>query len=229
MPFHTPIYHLLSIETFATKTITDLRAETYNTSSMLVSWSLSESNSYDSEGEFSIYLGFGNLETLAGKTKSLFFEILGLAQNFNYTVRVELQYPYSALIISATTHHLLALSGGINPNVVKIEPITSFQMYTFIAVIVTFITILIFVLLICIFIPCAMKRRRRSKVNPLNYQIKLPKLHACDILQHDCAANPMKQSNKAFLCTENVEATEAKEIELDLKAPISVDSDNSFN
>ena len=85
-----------------TQTITDLRTESTGSSSIMVKWSLSESNLYDSEGTFSVYFGFGNFDILAGTTKDLFFEISGLVQNVNYTLRVELLYPYSTHIISAT-------------------------------------------------------------------------------------------------------------------------------
>ena len=213
----------------------------------MVRWSLSESNSYDSEGTFSVYFGFGNFEILAGTTKDLFLEISGLVLIGNYTLRVELLYPYSAHIISATTHHLLALNGDTNPtDVAKLdntdthstypgtaytttelptntEPIISYTMYTFIAMLVIFITLLILALLMCVLIVCAM-RSRRNKLNPRKHQIQFPQEHANEIYQQVDAINTMAQGNKAFLCTESVEVSKQSEIELDLKIPISVGS-----
>ena len=137
-----------------------LTTETTSHSSMLVAWSLSEINSYNSEGTFSVYFEFGNFEIFAGTTKNHSLEITGLAPNFNYTVRVDLRYPYSAYVISATTHHLLSLSGDTNPSDVALlgntdsqstnpgtttefptntEPSISYTMYTFIAVLVMFV------------------------------------------------------------------------------------------
>ena len=98
-----------------TQTITDLTAETSSNNSMLVKWSLSESNSYDSEGTFSVYFRFGDYDIFAGRTKDHFFEILGLVSHVKYNVRVELKYPYSGIIISATTHHLLIVTLDTNP------------------------------------------------------------------------------------------------------------------
>ena len=162
----------------------------------MVEWSLSESNSYDSEGTFSVYFGFGNFEILAGTTKVLFFEISGLVLYGNYTLRVELLYPYSAHIISATTHFLLAFNGDTNPTDVaqldnndtqstntstaytttelptNIEPIISYTMYTFITMLAIFVILLILALLICVLIMCAMKRRRSNKLNSREHQIQ---------------------------------------------------------
>ena len=219
----------------------------------MVKWSLSESNSYDSEGTFSVYYGFGNVDILAGTTKDLFFEISGLVQNVNYTLRVELLYPYSAHIISAATHHLLALNGDTNPTDLaqldnndtqstntgtaysttelptNTETIISYTMYTFIAVLVIFVILLILALLMCVLIMCAMKRRTSNKLNSREHQIQFSQAHANEIYQQVDAINPMAHSNKAFLCTGSVEVSKQTEIELDLKMPISVDANTSPN
>ena len=86
-----------------------MRAETSSRTSMRVTWSLLETNPYDSQGIFSVYFLFGGYEVLAGTSKDYFFDILGLVYSVDYTVRVELQYPHSSFITSATTHHLLSL------------------------------------------------------------------------------------------------------------------------
>ena len=179
----------------------------------MVKWSLSESNSYDSEGTFSVYYGFGNVDILAGTTKDLFFEISGLVQNVNYILRVELLYPYSTHIISVTTHHLLALN--------KSTPYTT--------VLVIFVILLILAPLMCVLIMCATKRRRSNELNSREHQIQFPQAHANEVYQQVDAINPMAHSNKAFLCTESVEVSKQTEIELDLKMPISVDANTSPN
>ena len=213
-----------------------MRTESSSKSSIMIEWSLSENNSYDSEGTFSVYFGFGNFEFLAGTTKDLFFEISGLVQNVDYTLRVELLYPYSIHFISATTHHLLAFNGDTNSTDVaqstntgtayttelptNTEPILSYTMYTFIAVLVIFVILLILALFMCVLIMCAMKRRRSNKLNSRELQIQLPQADANEIYQ----TNPMAHSNKAFLCTGSVEVSKQTEVELDLKMPISVNA-----
>ena len=198
----------------------------------MVKWSLSESNLYDSEGTFSVYFGFGNFDILAGTTKDLFFEISGLVQNVNYTLRVELLYPYSTHIISATTHHLLALNKStayITEFPTNTERIISYTMYMFIAVLVIFIILLILALFMCVLIVCAMKRRRSNKLNSREHQIQFPHAHANEIYQQGDNINPMAHSNRAFLCTDSVDVSKQTEIELDLKMPISVDANTSPN
>ena len=236
-----------------TQTITDLRTESASKSSIMVEWSLLESNSYDSEGTFSVYYGFGNIDILTGTTKDLFFEISGLVQNVNYTLRVELLYPYSAHIISATTHHLLAFNGDTNPTDVapldnkdtqstntstayttsdlltNTERIISYTMYTLIAVLVIIVILLILALLMCVSIMCAMKKRRSNKLNSREHQIQFSQAHANEIYEQVDTINPMAHSNKAFLCTESVEVSKQTEIELDLKMPISVYANTSPN
>ena len=215
---------------------------------MLVAWSFSETYSYHLEGTFSVYFEFGNFEIFAGTTKNLSLEITGLVPNVNYTVRVEFKYRYSAYVISATTHHLLALNGGTNPPDVALldntdsqltnpgtatefptntEPSISYTMYTFIAVLAMFVTMLILVLVICIFIVCAMKRSRRNKVNSCNNQIQLPQIHGNEIYQQVDTTHPMVHNNKSFLYSESVNVSEANE--LDLKVPITDDSDGTSN
>ena len=211
---------------------------------------MSESNWYDSEATFSVYFGFGNFDILAGTTKDLFFEISGLVQNVNYTLRVELLYPYSAHIISAKTHHLLALSGDTNPTDVAPldntdtqstntgtayttelptipEAIILYTMYTLIAVLVIIVILLMLALLICVFIMFAMKRRRSKKLNPQKNQIQITQLQANMIYEEVDTIYPMEHGNKSFLCTESVEVSKQTEIELDLKLPISVDANTS--
>ena len=99
-------------------------------------------------------------------------------------MRVELQFPYSSLIISATTYHLLALNGDTNaPDVgglgntdfqstssgnttvflTDTQPNMPYTMYTYIAVTVILVAILIMVIFICVFIMCAMKRKANPK------------------------------------------------------------------
>ena len=236
-----------------TQTITDLRTESSSKSSIMVKWSLSESNSYDSEGTYSVYFGFGNFEILAGTTKDLFFEISGLVQNVNYTLRVELLYPYSAHIISAATHHLLSLNGDTNPTDVtpldnndtqstntgtaysttelptNSETIISYTVYTLIVVLIIFVILLLLALLKCALIMCSMKRRISNKLNPREHQIQFSQALANEIYQQVDTINPMAHSNKAFLCTESVEVSKQTEIELDLKMPISVYANTSPN
>ena len=217
----------------------------------MVKWSLSESNSYDSEGTFSVYFRFGNFDILAGTTKDLFYGISGLVQNVNYTLRVVLLYPYSAHVISAATHHLLALNVDTNPTDVapldnkdtqstntgtaysttelptNSEPIISNTMYTLIAVLVIIVFLLTLALLMCVFIMFAVKRRRSKKLNPQKNQIQITQLHANMIYEQVDTICPMEDGNRSFLCTESVEVSKQNEIELDLKMPISVDANTS--
>ena len=203
---------------------------------MLVKWSLSESNSYDSEGTFSVYFGFGEFDILAGTTKDHFFEILGLVSHVKFNVRVELKYPYSGIIISATTHHLLALTNPTDfghPDATTGLPINSnlvlfYMLCIFIAILIILVTILILVLLICVFIACAMKRYMRSKVNSQNHKIQSPHVHAKEIYQQVDGINTLAHSNKAFLNTKKVEVLFNTEIELELKLPIPADLDSSL-
>ena len=123
---------------------------------MLVKWSLSESNSYDSEGTFSVYFGFGDYDILAGTTKDHFFEILGLVSHVKFNVRVELKYPYSGIIISATTHHLLALTnptdfghpGATTGLPTNSNPVLFYMLCIIIAMLFILVAILILVLFI---------------------------------------------------------------------------------
>ena len=234
------------IETY-TQTITDLTTETSSKTSIQVEWSLSETNSYDSQGLFSVYLIFGRYENLAGTTKDKFFEIQELVLHGNYTVRVDLKYPYSALIISATTHHLLALNGDtIAPDVGALgntdiqptsscnttvfptdtQPSISYTMYTFIAVLVILAAILILVLLICVFIVCAMKIRTKRKANPCNDRTQFPQAHTNEIYPQVDNTPAMFHNNKMFLSTGSVEVSKQASIELDQKSPIP-DSDHA--
>ena len=171
---------------------------------MLVKWSLSESNSYDSEGTFSVYFGFGDFDILAGTTKDHFFEILGLVSHVKFNVRVELRYPYSGLIISATTHHLLVVTTDTNPTdlgrleksdikptypststeaTTNSKPTSSSAMYAVIPVVVIIVAILLLVLFICVFIVCAvrMKRHKKNKVNSPCHL--LPHVHSNEMYQ----------------------------------------------
>lgn len=190
-----------------------------------MTWSLSECNSYDSEGIFSVFLGIGEFEILVGTTKDRLFEVSGLVPNINYQVRVELKYPYSSLIIPATTHHLLSLDGDNNTPDVNLldntdtqstnpgsttdlptntEPSISYTMYAFIAVFVILLAILILVLLICVFIVCAMKRRGKSNVNTCKHQLQLPNTYENDVVNNMYA---MGSCNTSSLCTKSVEVS----------------------
>ena len=159
----------------------DLRTETTSKTSLLVEWSLSETNFCDSLGLFSLYIMFGEYEYLAGTTREHFFDILELVPLVNYTVRVDLKYPYSALIISATTHHLLVLIGdSIPPNTntqssssgnTTVFPTDtplniSYTIYAFLGVLVPIAAILILVLIICLLIVCIMKIRKMTSHFP---------------------------------------------------------------
>ena len=224
-----------------------MRTETASKTSILVEWSLSETNPLDSQGLFSVYFMIGRYENLAGTTKSHFFEILELAPLVNYTVRVDLKYPYSSLIISATTHHLLALNGDTSsPDVGALgntdiqptsscnttvfppdtQPSISYTMYTFIAVLVILVAILILVLLICVLIVCSMKIRTKRKANPCNDRTQFPQAHTNEIYQHVDNTPAMFHNNKMFLSTGSVEVSKQASIELDQKFPIP-DSDHA--
>ena len=217
-----------------------MRTETASKTSILVEWSLSETNPYDSQGLFSVYFMFGKYENLAGTTKDQFFEILQLVPLGNYTVRVDLKYPFSALIISATTHHLLALNGDSNPPDVGgmgntdfhstssgnttvfptyTQPNIPYIMYTFIAVTVILLAILIMVLLICVFIVCAMKIRTKRKSNPCNDRTQFPLAHTNRIYQQVDNTPVMPQNNDMFLSTGSVEVSKQASIELDQRFP----------
>ena len=178
-----------------------MRTETTSKTSLFVEWSLSEVNFCDSLGLFSVYFMFGKYESLAGTTKAHFLEILELVALVNYTVRVELQFPYSSLIISATTHHLLALNGDtIPPNTntqstsscittvfpTQTHPDISYAIFAFLAVLVLLAAILILVLLICVLIVCAMKIRtkRKAKQSNGNDTSQFPLANPNEIYQH---------------------------------------------
>ena len=217
---------------------------------MLVKWSLSESNSYDSEGTFSVYFGFGEFDILAGTTKDHFFEILGLVSHVKFNVRVELKYPYSGLIISATTHHLLVVTTGTNPTdlgrlgnsdikptspsttteaTTNSKPTLSYTMYAFIAVVVILVAILLLVLFICVFIVCAMKRNRKNIVNSPSHRFQLPQVHANEIYQQVDTINTLAHNNTAFRDMGSVEVPKKTEIELELKLPIPGDLNSIAN
>ena len=185
---------------------------------------MSETNSYDSQGLFSVYFMLGEYENLAGITKGHFYEIEGLFPTANYIIRVELMYPHSALISSATTQHLLVLSEDTNPtdaaalgNTTTVLPTnsqlnTSYMMYTIIAVLVILVAILLLTLLVCVLIVCALKIRTKSKASPF------PKAHTDDVYQEmdNTPRPPMYQNNKLFLSNECVDVPKPTRIEVEV-------------
>ena len=248
---YNPLFPIL--ETY-TQTIIDLRAETTSQNSMLVAWGLSEVDLYNF-GTFSVYFGFGKFEFFAGTTKYLFFELEELVSNGNYTIRVELQYPYSALVISSTTHHFLSLSGDTIPITTNAAalgntdtlstdqqdttteiPTNSEQsssnttMYAIISVVVIFVAILLLILIIlCVFILCVVKRRSGGKMDSLNKPMHFPQVHANEIYQQVDNINPLNHANKTIICAESVEVSKQTETELDQKVPIPANSDSTVN
>ena len=98
-----------SIVETSSQEITSLRIKVASKTSLRLEWSLSERNTYDSQGLFSVFVNSGDSEKLAGTTKNHFYLIHGLEHNKFYTVRVELHYPFSPLISKAITHQHLAV------------------------------------------------------------------------------------------------------------------------
>ena len=223
-----PSFYIL--ETY-TQTIIDLSAETSGPNSILVAWRLSEVDLHNI-GTFSVYLEIAGFEILAGKTKFLFYELERLAPNINYTIRVELQYPYSALVISSTTHHFLALNGdgtdvaelgNANTQYTTQDTTTEFPnnseqsicfttMHAIISVLVIFITMVLLILFIlCGVILCVVKRRSRSKL------AQQPQVHANEIYRQVGNIHPPAHANKAFLCTEGIDVSKQTDFDLDVK------------
>ena len=194
---------------------------------MLVAWRLSEVD-LNNIGTFSVYLEIAGFEILAGKTKFLFYELERLAPNINYTIRVELQYPYSALVISSTTHHFLALNGdgtdvaelgNANTQYTTQDSTTEFPnnseqsicfttMHAIISVLVIFITMVLLILFIlCGVILCVVKRRSRSKIGSRDKLAQQPQVYANEIFRHVDNIHPPAHANKAFLCTESIDVS----------------------
>ena len=198
---------------------------------------MSEVN-FDGIGTFSVYLRIGSFEILAGKTKFLLYELEGLTPNINYTIRVELQYPYSALVISSTTHHFLALNGdgtdvaelgNANTQYTTQDTTTEFPnnseqsicfttMHAIISVLVIFITIVLLILFIlCGVILCVVKRRSRSKIDSRDKLVQQPQAHANEIYQQIDNSHPPAHANKVFYNTGSIDVSKQTDFDLDVK------------
>ncbi|KAI6657364.1 Secretory phospholipase A2 receptor [Oopsacas minuta] len=113
----------LSLSATYLQSVTDLSTATSSESSILVTWSLLSEQTTLSDEKFSIYYGYEDVEYFAGTTDKLYFNINGLTLNFNYTIRVDLQFAYSTETYSETVHHFLII-----PDIT--EPTTILQLFT---------------------------------------------------------------------------------------------------
>ena len=84
-----------------------MRAETLNQTSLLVTWELLETNQIFQNMTFSVHLGFGIYENLAGTTTDFYYVLSNLIPNANYSIRIESVIPYSTQVISSTIYHFL--------------------------------------------------------------------------------------------------------------------------
>ena len=147
---------------------------------------------------FSIYLGFGIYEDLAGTTTYFYFVITNLNPNVNYTIQVESEIPYSTQIISSTTYHFLE-SNEVTEFTVMINNISQ-PTYILIGVILMIITLLVLVVIIVV-VTCYMKKRRTVKhtitpnppTNPI--LLELP-AHANDIYKQVADNTPAYMPEK---------------------------------
>ncbi|KAI6650284.1 Low affinity immunoglobulin epsilon Fc receptor isoform X2 [Oopsacas minuta] len=97
----------LSLSPTYSQAVTNLTAVTSSDTSILVTWGLLAEQTPLSDEKFSIYYGYDDVYYLAGTTESLYFSITGLTLNFNYTIRVDLQFAYSTVTYSETVYHSL--------------------------------------------------------------------------------------------------------------------------
>ena len=158
---------------------TNLKAETLNQTSIQISWGLFETNLIFQNMTFSIYLGFGIYEALAGTTTDLYFVITNLNPNVNYTIRVESEIPYSTQIISSTTYHFLESDEVTEPTVMinntsqstqtsmttpisEVLRISDYLSFILIGGILIMIIFLVLVVIIVV-VTCCMNKRRAVK------------------------------------------------------------------
>ena len=132
---------------------------------------------------FSIHLGFGIYDDLAGTTEDFYFEVTGLLTYTNYTIRVESVIPYSTQMISSTTYHFLESEEVTGPTVLIYNTSQSTQTsittpvnqvlqvsnllsdyLSFILIGGILIIVILFVLVVVIVaVTCCMKKRRAVK------------------------------------------------------------------
>ena len=205
----------------STQRFTNLRAETLNQTSIQFSWGLFETNQIFQNMIFSIYLGFGIYEALAGTTTDLYFVITDLNPNVNYTIRVESEIPYSTQIISSTTYHFLKSDEVTEPTVMinNTSQSTQTSMTTpisevlqisnllsdyssFILIGGILIIIILFVLVVIIVVvTCCMKKRRALKhtttsnphTNPMLFELPA---HVNEIYEQVANENPAYMPEK---------------------------------
>ena len=174
------VYHLSLID--STQALTNLRVETLSDTSLLFSWELLENNLVFQNMTFSIYLGFGIYEDLAGTTEDFYFEVTGLLTNANYTIRVESVIPYSTQMISSTTYHFLESEEVTGPTVLiyKTSQSTQTSMTTPVNQVlqvsnllsdyspfiliggILIIVILLVLFVVIVVVTCCMKKKRRA-------------------------------------------------------------------
>ena len=165
----------------STQRFVNLKAETLDQTSLLVSWSLLETTSIFSNLIFSIYLDFNEF-TLDGTTTNSFYEITQLYIDVNYTIRVEFIVPYSTQMISSTIYHLLEFevteptalinnmsqstqTSVITPTIEVLPSLfTEFSIYIIIGGIFIIVILLVLVLIITV-VACCLLKRRISKQN----------------------------------------------------------------
>ena len=144
---------------------------------------------------FSIHLGFGIYDDLAGTTEDFYFEVTGLLTYTNYTIRVESVIPYSTQMISSTTYHFLESEEVTGPTVLIYNTSQSTQtslatpsngvqlisnlsdILLFILIGGIFIVIILLVLVVIIVVvTCCMKKIRALKCAAALNQHANPKL-----------------------------------------------------
>ena len=148
-----------------------MRAETLNQTSLLVTWELLETNQISQNLTFSIHLGFGIYENLAGTTTDFYYVLSNLIPNANYSIRIESVIPYSTQVISSTIYHFLELINNMSQStqtimttpvnqVLQISNLLS-DYLSFILIGGMLIIILLLVLVVMIVVvTCCMKERR---------------------------------------------------------------------
>ena len=141
-----------------------MRAETLNQTSILVTWGLLETNQIFQNMTFSIHLGFGIYEGLAGTTTDFYYVLSDLLPNVNYSIRVESAIPYSTQEISSTVYHFLEFDKVTGP--LQISNLLS-DYLPFILIGGILIIVILFVLVVIIVVTCCiMKRRVKHSTTP---------------------------------------------------------------
>ncbi|KAI6653443.1 hypothetical protein LOD99_3662 [Oopsacas minuta] len=156
----------LSLSPTYSQAITNLKAVTSSDTSILVTWGLLAEQTPLSDEKFSIYYGYEDVEYFAGTTEKLFFNIKGLTLNFNYTIRVDLQFAYSTETYSASASHYLTL-----PEIT--DPTTFFQSASFdfsaqesvLIVVIVFLLLVIAAIFVVAIIATFCIRRHLQKSN----------------------------------------------------------------